>query len=290
VIFTRWCSRTIAQALEDLDRLLVARRIDRDRLEAACEGGVLLDVLAVLVEGRGADALDLAAGERGLEHVGRVDRALGAAGADQRVQLVDEEDDVLGAADLVHDGLDALLELAAVLGAGDHHRQVEHDQALLVQDLGDVAADDALGEAFDDGGLADARLAEEDGVVLGAAAEDLHDALDLVLRPITGRACLPGEFGEVAAEGVEGGGLALALALRGPAGRGRAARAAAPGPGEEPPLARAPSRLRSASPAPRRLRTSSRTSSSLRPRFMRTWAATPSCSRSRPSSRCSVPT
>ena len=43
-------------------------------------------------------------------------------------------------------------------------------------------------------------------------------------------------------------------------------------------------------PAPRRLSTSSRTSSSFRFRFISTCAATPSCSRSRPSSRCSVPT
>ena len=37
-----------------------------------------------------------------------------------------------------------------------------------------------LGEALDDGGLADAGLAEEDRVVLGAAGEDLDDALDLL--------------------------------------------------------------------------------------------------------------
>jgi hypothetical protein len=60
----------------------------------------------------------------------------GAAGTDQRVQLVDEQDHVLGAAHLGHHGLDALLELAAVLGAGDHHREVEHDEALAAQDLG----------------------------------------------------------------------------------------------------------------------------------------------------------
>jgi hypothetical protein len=63
-------------------------------LEATFERGVLLDVLAVLVEGGRADALDLAAREGGLQHVRRVDRAFGAAGADERVQLVDEEDDV----------------------------------------------------------------------------------------------------------------------------------------------------------------------------------------------------
>ncbi len=99
-----------------------------------------------------------------------------AAGADEGVQLVDEEDRVLGAADLVHHGLDALLELAAVLGAGDHHRQVEHDDAAVAQQLGHVAVDDPLGEALDDGRLADAGLAQEHGVVLRAAAEDLDDA------------------------------------------------------------------------------------------------------------------
>ena len=72
----------------------VDRRLaDEHRLEAPLERGVLLDVLAVLVERGRADRAQLAAREHRLEHVGRVDRALGRAGADDRVQLVDEEDD-----------------------------------------------------------------------------------------------------------------------------------------------------------------------------------------------------
>ena len=203
----------VAQPFEDLDRLVLRRRIDDDLLETAFEGAVLLDVLAVLVERGGADALDFAAGQGGLQHVGGVDGAFRAAGADQRVQLVDEQDGVLGAAHLVHDGLDAFLELAAILGAGHHHGQVEHDDAAVAQQFGDVAVDDQLGQAFDDGGLADAGLAEQDGVVLGAAAEHLDDALDLV-GPADDRVefALAGEFGEVAPETVEGRSLGLALA------------------------------------------------------------------------------
>ena len=41
----------------------------------------------------------------------------GAARADDRVQLVDEDDDVVRLADLVHDRLQALLELTAILRA-----------------------------------------------------------------------------------------------------------------------------------------------------------------------------
>ena len=65
-----------------------------DGLEAALQGGVLLDVLAVLGEGGGADDLDLAPGEGGLEDVGGVHAALGVARADDVVHLVDDEDDV----------------------------------------------------------------------------------------------------------------------------------------------------------------------------------------------------
>ena len=72
--------------------------------------------------------------------------------------------------DLLEDGLQPLLELAAVLRAGDQRADVERDDALVLQTLGHVAAHDALGEALDDRGLADARLADQDRVVLGAAA------------------------------------------------------------------------------------------------------------------------
>ena len=166
---------------EDRDRVLDARLADEDRLEAALQGGVLLDVLAVLVERRGADRLQLAAREQRLHHVGGVDRALGRAGADDGVQLVDEEDDVARALDLVEHALEPLLELAAVLGAGDHAAEVESQDALAAQALGDVGGDDLLRQALDDRRLAHAGLADEHRVVLRAPAEHLDDALDLLV-------------------------------------------------------------------------------------------------------------
>ena len=61
----------LAQAAQDRDRLLDRRLVDEDRLEAPLERGVLLDVLAVLVERGRADRVQLAAGEHRLEQVGR---------------------------------------------------------------------------------------------------------------------------------------------------------------------------------------------------------------------------
>jgi hypothetical protein len=159
-------------------------------------------VLLVLVERRRADGAQLAAGEHRLEQVGGVDRALGGAGADDRVQLVHEEDDLAArVGDLLEDRLQALLELAAVLRAGQQRADVERDDAAVHQRLGDVLVDDPLREALDDRGLADARLADEDRVVLGAAGEDLDDAADLVVAADHRvELALAGLVGEVAAE------------------------------------------------------------------------------------------
>ena len=85
------------EAAEDGDRVFDVRLADEHRLEAPLQGRVLFDVLAILVERRRADAAQLAAGEGRLEQVGRVAAAFGRAGADDRVQLVDEQDDVASA-------------------------------------------------------------------------------------------------------------------------------------------------------------------------------------------------
>ena len=175
-----------------------------DRLEAALQRRVLLDVLAVLVERGGADGLQLTAGQHRLEDARGVDRALGGTRTDQGVDLVDEQDDVAAGADLLEHLLQALLEVTAVAGTGDQRAQVERVELLVLERLGHLALDDGLGQALDDGGLADAGLADQDRVVLGPAGEDLHDPLDLLL-PADHRVelALAGRLGEVATELVE---------------------------------------------------------------------------------------
>ena len=172
----------IAQAAQDADGVFDRRLADQHGLESPLEGGVLLDVLAILVERRRADRVQLAARQHRLQHVRGIDRAFGRAGADHRVQLVDEQDHLaLGVDDLLEDGLQPLLELAAILRAGHQRAHVERDDLLVLEAFGHVAADDALCQAFDDGRLADAGLADEDGVVLRAAGEHLDHAPDLVV-------------------------------------------------------------------------------------------------------------
>src|SRR6266567_2231347 len=191
----------VLDAHDDLDGVGLVGRRDLDGLEAALEGAILLDRLAIF-SGRGcADALDFAAAQRRLEDVGGVERALGGACTDEGMELVDEDDGVLIFHQLFHDGFEALFKLAAVLGAGDDERKIQSEHALVGEEGRDFAVGDALGEAFDDGGLADAGFADKHRVVLGAAAEDLNDALELAVATDQRiELAVHGSLGQVTAE------------------------------------------------------------------------------------------
>ena len=157
---------------------------DEHRLEAALQRGVLLDGGAVLVERGGADEPELAARQHRLDHLPGIHGSLGGAGAHNGVQLVNEGHHfALGVGDLLEDGLEPLLELAPVLGAGHHGRQVERDDPLALQPFGNVALDDPVGQPLDDGGLAHAGLTDQHRVVLGAPRQDLDDPPDLLVTP-----------------------------------------------------------------------------------------------------------
>ena len=105
--------------------------------------------------------------------------------------------------------LEALLEFAAVLRAGDQRAHVQRHDALVLQALGHVAAHDAQRQSLHDGGLAHAGLADQHGVILGAPREHLDHAADLLVaadhRVELALRGQPGQVAPVAFQGLVGG-------------------------------------------------------------------------------------
>ena len=171
----------MADAADDGNGLFNGWLGDGDGLEAALKRGVLFDVFAVLVEGRRADDLDLAARKRGLEDIGGVHGSLCIACADEIMHLVNDQNNIAEFFDLFNEALHTAFKLPPELRARDEGREVHEIDLLVLELIRNVLVGDLLRKALGDGSLADARLADEAGVILLAAVEDLNDALRLLL-------------------------------------------------------------------------------------------------------------
>ena len=107
-----------------------------------------------------------------------------AAGADQRMRFVDEENDRLGAGlGLLDHRFQPVLEFALHARAGLQQAEIESAQGDVAQCRRHVAGRDAQREALDDRGLADARFAGEDRIVLPTARQDVDHLTDFEVAP-----------------------------------------------------------------------------------------------------------
>ncbi len=170
------------QPAQDLHGLVDRRLHHVDLLEAPRQRRILLEDAPVLGEGGRADALERARRQRRLEQVARVQRAARCgAGTDQRMDFVDEQDRVRVVLERLQHALEALLEVATVLGAGQQRAHVERIHHRPGENVRHLALGDAPRQPFGDRRLADARLAHQQRIVLAATAQHLHHTLDFLL-------------------------------------------------------------------------------------------------------------
>ena len=99
------------------------------------------------------------------------------------MDLVDEQHRTRIVLEFLDDLLQALLEIAAVTGAGEQRAHVEREDGGIGERLGHLAFDDPLGQTFGDRRLADAGIAHVERIVLGPAAQHLDGAVDLGMAP-----------------------------------------------------------------------------------------------------------
>ena len=118
------CLVLVPQALQNVDGVRGAWLVNLDRLEAALESGVLLEVLAVLIQGGCAHSLELPTSQKWLQNARCVNSALGSSRTHQGVNLIDEHDDVSASTNLFGDFLQAFLKVTAVARPGDQRSKV----------------------------------------------------------------------------------------------------------------------------------------------------------------------
>ena len=163
-------------------------------------------MLFVFGKGRGGDGSQRASCQCRFEQIGCVTGSCRTTGTDQRMRLVDEQDDRLHRGlHFVNDRTESLFELALHAGPGLQQAHVERAEFDIPEAGGNITASDALGEAFDNGGFADAGFTNENRIVLAAAHEDIDHLTDFVIATDDGiHLATAGLFGEIDREFFEG--------------------------------------------------------------------------------------
>ena len=204
----------VTKAVQNRQRILLGRLIYRHRLEPALQSRILFDVFSVFVDGGRTDQLNFAPGKLRLENVGGINGAFRSSRTDDVMNFVNKQDYVSLTGDLLQNFFDSFLKIAPVFGSCQHGGQVKGYDPLILDGFRHFSGNDFFREPFHNGGLAHTRLADQAGVILCAAGENLNDPLNLLIPPdnrIEG--IVSGLFGEILA--IFGDGLGFGFRLLG---------------------------------------------------------------------------
>ena len=103
-------------------------------------------------------------------------------GADDRVQLIDKQNDLsIRILDIVKNGFQTLLELATILCTGNQCAHIECKKLLIFESLRDITLDDSLRKAFDNGRLTNTGFTDQYRVILGLTGKNSNHITDLLI-------------------------------------------------------------------------------------------------------------
>ena len=164
------------------NRAFDAGLLHDDLLKPTGQCGILLDIFSILIKRCRANTMQLAARKRRFQHVSRIHRTFRFASADHCVQLVDKQNNLpFLICEFVQQTFEPFLEFAAILRSRDQRPEVQRQQSLALESLGDLTVNNPLRKPVDNCGFADAGLTNQYRVVFCATLENLNRSSYLVI-------------------------------------------------------------------------------------------------------------
>ena len=198
--------------MNDRNGVIVVWLTDIDRLETPLKCSVLLDMFTVLFCRGCADDLDFSTRQRWLKDGRSINRTFCGAGTNDGMNLVDEEDVILGFLQFSNNLLHAVLKFAAILRASYQACQVKRPNLLSAQNVRNIAGSNELSQALNNGCLTNARVSQDKWVVLLTTRKNLHDTLNLAVTANDGvKLLICGKLGKVTAKLLQHGGVIVCV-------------------------------------------------------------------------------
>ena len=108
---------SLLDIIQDLDRFFNCSWFYDHFLESTLKSSILFDVLPVLIKGSRPNNLHLTSCQGRLEHVGRIQGTTCSTSTDDRMDLINEKNNIRILLDLLHYCFHALFKLTSVLSS-----------------------------------------------------------------------------------------------------------------------------------------------------------------------------
>ena len=156
----------LLQPTQDRDGILNRRLIYLHRLEPSLQGGVLLNILPVLIQRRRTDTVQLAAGQHRLQHVAGIHRTVRLTCTDDQMKLINKQNDFAFAlAHFLQNSLETFLKFTAILRTSHQSSHIQGKNLFILQSFRNIAPNNPLRKALHSRRLADTRLADQNRIV-----------------------------------------------------------------------------------------------------------------------------
>ena len=139
---------------------------DEDRRKPALQGSIFFNMLVILVKRGRAHTLQFPSSQGWFEHIRRIHRALCSACPDNRVKLIDEQDNfALSALNLFKGSFQSFFKLPPEARAGNHRPQIKRQHPLSRQYFRDIIGGNFLRQTFNNGSFSNACFPDQYRVI-----------------------------------------------------------------------------------------------------------------------------
>ncbi len=179
------------EATDHQDCFFLGRLIHLNHLEAARERGIFFEIFLIFRPRSSRDGAQSAPGKSGFEQVCGITLSSRTSRPDQRVRLVDEQNDWFRRRlNFINHLAQSILELPFHARAGLQQAKIQGPQTDPFESRRNIARRDPLGKPFDDCGFAHTGFAGKDRIILPPTHQDINDLSNLLI-PAQDRVDLP---------------------------------------------------------------------------------------------------
>ena len=168
------------QATENGNGIFHCRLIYHNRLETTGKCSILLNILAVFIQSCCTDTVQLTSGKHRLQHVSCIHGAICLTCTHDQMKLIDKQNDLSFA--LLHFlkyRFQTFLKLTTILGTCNQRTHIQGKNLLILKTFRYISCHNTLCQSLDGCCFTNARLTDENRVVLGLTGKDTDNIPDL---------------------------------------------------------------------------------------------------------------